>query len=46
MAVATWLVTMIINFTQYIAIAGNSAIVDGVLVEVRRMRIERGLPVD
>jgi hypothetical protein len=46
MAVSTWMVTMIINFTQYFAIAGNSAIVDGVLAEVRRIRIERGLPVD
>ena len=46
MAVITWFVTMVINFTQYIAIARNSAVVDGVLAEVRRIRIERGLPVD
>jgi hypothetical protein len=46
MAVLTWLVTMIINFTQYIAIAQNSAVVEGVLAEVRRIRVERGLPVD
>ncbi len=46
MAVVTWLVTMIINFTQYISIARNSAVVEGVLGEVRRIRLERGLPVD
>ena len=46
MALSTWLVTLIINFTQYIAIARNSAVVEGVLGEVRRIRIERGLPVD
>lgn len=45
-AVSTWLVTMIINFTQFTAISRNSAIVEGVLAEVRRIRIERGLPVD
>lgn len=45
-AVSTWLVTMIVNFTQYIAIARNGAIVEGVLAEVRRIRTERGLPVD
>jgi hypothetical protein len=46
MAVLTWIVTMMINFTQYIAIARNSAVVEGVLAEVRRIRLERGLPVD
>lgn len=45
-AVMTWLVNLIANTTQFVAIARNSAIVDGVLAEVRRIRIERGLPVD
>lgn len=46
MAYSTWLVTLIINFTQFVAIARNSAIIEGVLAEVRRIRIEHGLPVD
>ena len=45
-AVSTGLVTLIVNFTQYIAIARNSAVVEGVLAEVRRIRLDRGLPVD
>ncbi len=46
MAVSTWLVTLIINVTQYIAIAQNSHIVEAVLAEVRRIRLERGLEVE
>jgi hypothetical protein len=46
MAIATWLVNLTVNFTQYIRIARNSMIVEAVLAEVRRIRIERGLPVD
>ena len=46
MAVMTWLVNLMVNGTQFVAIARNSAIVEGVLAEVRRIRIERGLPVD
>ena len=45
-ALSACLVTAVINFMQFFAIAGNSAIVEGVLAEVRRIRIERGLPVD
>ncbi len=45
-AVCTWIVTLIVNMTQYFAIVKNSAIVEGVLAEVRRIRIEKGLPVD
>ena len=45
-AICTWIVNMIVNMTQYFAIAGNSAIVEGVLAEVRRIRIDKGLPVD
>jgi hypothetical protein len=46
MALLTWLITMMIQFTQYVAISRNSAVVEGVLGEVRRIRTERGLPVD
>lgn len=46
MAIATWCVNLLVNFTQYFRIAGNSAIVEAVLNEVRRIRLERGLPVD
>lgn len=45
-AVCTWIVNIIINMTQYFAIIKNSAIVEGVLAEVRRIRLEKGLPVD
>ncbi|RLT20406.1 MAG: hypothetical protein DWI29_03935 [Planctomycetota bacterium] len=45
-AVCTWIVNLIVNMTQYLAITKNSAIVEGVLAEVRRIRIEKGLPVD
>jgi hypothetical protein len=46
MALLTWLITMMIQFTQYVAISRNSAVVEGVLGEVRRIRMERGLPVE
>ena len=45
-AVCAWIVNMIVNMTQYFAIVRNSKIVEGVLAEVRRIRIEKGLPVD
>ena len=45
-AICTWIVNMIVNMTQYFAIARNSAVVEGVLAEVRRIRIEKGLPVE
>jgi hypothetical protein len=45
-AVCSWIVNLIVNATQYFAIARNSAIVEGVLAEVRRIRVEKGLPVD
>jgi hypothetical protein len=45
-ALCTWLVSLIVNMTQYFAITKNSAIVDGVLADVRRIRLEKGLPVD
>ena len=45
-AVCAWIVNLIVNITQYFAIAKNSAIVAGVLSEVRRIRLEKGLPVN
>lgn len=42
----TWFVTGIVNVLQYVAISRNSVIVEGVLAEVRRIRLERGLPVE
>lgn len=44
-AVATALINLIINFTQFVAIAKNSDVVESVLAEVRRIREERGLSV-
>ena len=45
-AVCAWIVNLVVNMTQYFAIATNSAIVEGVLSDVRRIRVEKGLPVD
>lgn len=45
-AVSTWLVTMVINVTQFFAIMQNGHIVEAVLAEVRRIRLERGLEVE
>ncbi len=45
-AVCAWIANIVINMTQYFAITKNSAIVEGVLAEVRRIRLEKGLPVD
>lgn len=44
MAVLTALANMLVNFSQYIAIAKNSQVVEAVLGEVQRIRQERGLP--
>ena len=44
--VLTWVVNLIVNFTQYIRIGRNTLIVEKVLAEVRRIRLERGLAVD
>lgn len=46
MAVSTWLVTLVINVTQFFAITQNGHIVEAVLAEVRRIRLERGLEVE
>jgi len=45
-AISAWIVNMIVNATQFIAVTRNSAIIEAVLAEVRRIRLERGLPVD
>jgi hypothetical protein len=45
-AICAWIANIIINITQYIAIMKNSAVVECVLAEVRRIRLEKGLPVD
>lgn len=44
-AIATWVGNLCINLMQYFRISGNSAIIESVLAEVRRIRLERGLPV-
>lgn len=45
-ALVTWLANVLINLLQYLRISGNSLVVEGVLAEVRRIRLERGLPVE
>ena len=40
-----FLVNLLTNFTQFVAISRNSDVVDSVLEEVRRIREERGLSV-
>jgi hypothetical protein len=45
-AMTTWLANVLINLLQYLRISGNSLVVEGVLAEVRRIRLERGLPVE
>ena len=44
-AIATAVISLVTNFTQYLAISANSRIVDAVLEEVHRIRVDRGLPV-
>ncbi|MEY3460171.1 MAG: hypothetical protein RL215_3328 [Planctomycetota bacterium] len=45
-AVGTWVANLLINVMQYFRISGNSSVVEAVLAEVRRIRLERGLPVE
>lgn len=45
-ACLTGMINVAVNFTQYIAISKNSVVVEQVLAEVRRIREERGLPVE
>ena len=44
-AIVLFLVNLLTNFTQFVAISRNSDVVDSVLEEVRRIREERGLSV-
>jgi hypothetical protein len=45
-AMITVLTNAVVHFTEYTAISRNMQVIEGVLGEVRRMRQERGLPVD
>ena len=45
-ACLTALINVGVNFSQYVAISRNSAVVEQVLAEVRLIRQERGLPVE
>lgn len=45
-SITTVLVNLAVNFTQYMAIAENSQVVERVLQEVKKIRAERGLPVE
>jgi hypothetical protein len=44
-AIFTSMVNLLVNAVEFFAIAQNTAIIEGVLAEVRRIRIDRGLPV-
>ena len=44
-AITTGIINLMTHFAQFVAISKNSQIVDSVLVEVKRIREERGLPV-
>lgn len=44
MAMLTALANVLVNFSQYFAIARNTQVVEAVLAEVHRIRSERGLP--
>jgi hypothetical protein len=44
-AVLTLCVNVIVNYFQYAAIEYNGRLIEEVLQEVRRVRIEKGLPV-
>jgi hypothetical protein len=45
LAITTLSVNFVINYFEYAAISANRLIVEGVLQEVRRIRVEKGLPV-
>lgn len=46
LAMTTVCVNFAVNYLEYLAIFENGRIVDQVLAEVRRIRLEKGLPVD
>ena len=45
-AVLTLLINLAASLLEYRAVSGNSEVIDSVLADVRRIRMERGLPVD
>ncbi len=45
-AVGTVIMNLLVNFLEFVAISRNGSIVENVLLEVRRIREERGLPVE
>jgi hypothetical protein len=45
-AMVTIVANVAVHFSEFTAVSRNTLIVEGVLAEVRRMREERGLPVD
>ncbi len=42
----TIFVNLVVSLSQYLAVSGNAAIIEVVLGDVRRIRLERGLPVN
>lgn len=44
-AISTLLANIGVNYLEFLALEKNGTIVDGVLAEVRRIRLEKGLPV-
>lgn len=45
-ALITIFVNLVVSLSQYLAVSGNAAIIEVVLGDVRRIRMERGLPVN
>lgn len=45
-ALITIFVNLVVSLSQFLAVAGNAAIIQAVLGDVRRIRLERGLPVN
>ena len=45
-AVMTLVVNLLATLQEYLSVSGNSSIIDHVLAEVQRIRLERGLPVE
>ncbi len=45
-AITTAFANLVVNLMEFVAVLKNAVLVDGVLAEVRRIREERGLPVE
>lgn len=45
-SITTAIVNLLVNVLEFAAISRNAAIIEGVLVQVRRIRLDRGLPVE